>query len=90
MGAFAAWIATHLVKDRYEMRSSGIGNLAIGVLGALLGGLLTYSMLRGDPQEYHVFILCAAGAMFVSVLLMVVTRFAPRRDHARERARAHV
>jgi uncharacterized membrane protein YeaQ/YmgE (transglycosylase-associated protein family) len=86
MGAFAAWIATHLVKDRYEAHSSGIGNLAIGVLGALLGGLFTYSMLRRDPDGYQVFILCAAGALFVSVLLMVITRFAPRRG----RARAHV
>jgi uncharacterized membrane protein YeaQ/YmgE (transglycosylase-associated protein family) len=84
VGAFAAWIGRHLVRDKSTARSSGIGNLAVGVLGALLGGFFTHAMLRGAP-EYHQFLLCAGGALLVSSFLIGITRFTPRR-----RAGAHV
>jgi uncharacterized membrane protein YeaQ/YmgE (transglycosylase-associated protein family) len=82
MGAFAAWIGTHLLKDRG--RSSGVGNLAVGILGALLGGLFTHSLLRGR-HGYDAFIVCAGGALFLAVFLIGITRQAPGRS-ARPRA----
>ena len=78
MGAFAAWIGTHLVKDRSRSPSSGIGNLAVGVLGALLGGLAMHAALHGR-HGYTAFTLCAGAALLFSVFLIGVTRFTPRR-----------
>ena len=84
MGAFAAWIGTHLVKDRSRAASSGIGNLAVGVLGALLGGLAMHAALHGR-HGYTAFTFCAGAALFMAMFLIGVTRFAPRRH-----ARSHV
>jgi uncharacterized membrane protein YeaQ/YmgE (transglycosylase-associated protein family) len=83
MGFFAAYIANHLVKDR--SRGSGIGNLAVCVLGALLGGLGAHALMRGY-SAYHIFIVCAGAALLVSLLLLGITRFYPRRDGMRSRA----
>ena len=55
MGVFVAWIGTHLVRDR--SRGGGVGNLAVCVLGALLGGLGAHAALRG-AHGYHPFIIC--------------------------------
>ena len=89
MGAFAAWIATHLVKDRSLSPSSGIGNLAVGVLGALLGGLAMQSALHGR-HGYTAFTFCAGGALTLAALLIGITRYSPRGLARSHRARTHV
>jgi len=76
MGVFVAWIGTHLVRDR--SRGRGVGNLAVCIFGALLGGLGAHAALRG-AHGYHPFIIGVGGAMIVSVLLLGITRFFPRR-----------
>jgi uncharacterized membrane protein YeaQ/YmgE (transglycosylase-associated protein family) len=75
IGFFAAWIGTHLVKER--SRGGGIGNLAVSVLGSLLGGLGAHALLFGQ-HAYHAFIICAGGALIGSVVLLGITRFFPR------------
>jgi uncharacterized membrane protein YeaQ/YmgE (transglycosylase-associated protein family) len=76
VGAFVAWIGTHMAKD--QSRGAGIGNLAVCVLGALLGGLGAHAVLHGR-HGYNAFTFCAGGAFTASVLLLIVTRFVPRR-----------
>jgi uncharacterized membrane protein YeaQ/YmgE (transglycosylase-associated protein family) len=91
MGVFVAWIETHLVKDPSLSHSSGVGNLAVSVLGALLGGLLTHSLVHGR-QTYAAFTICAAGAVLAAALFLAVTRLGPRRRGyaSGRRERAHV
>jgi uncharacterized membrane protein YeaQ/YmgE (transglycosylase-associated protein family) len=76
MGVFVAWIGTHLVKDR--SRGRGVGNLAVCIFGALLGGLGGHAMLRG-AHGYHPFVIGAGTALIGAVLLLGITRFFPRR-----------
>jgi uncharacterized membrane protein YeaQ/YmgE (transglycosylase-associated protein family) len=80
MGAFAAWIGTHITRNR--ARGSGVGNLAVGILGALLGGLLAHAMLHGR-HGYDAFLICAGVSLFVAVFLIGITRVGPRRRPAR-------
>ena len=75
-GFFAAWIGTHFTTDR--SRGGGVGNLAVSILGALLGGLGAHGMLRG-AHGYHPFIVCSGAALLGSVVLLGITRFFPRR-----------
>jgi hypothetical protein len=83
MGFFGAYIGNHLVKDR--SRGGGVGNLAVCVLGALLGGLGAHALMRGH-STYHIFIVCAGAALLVALALLGITRFYPRRDGAHSRA----
>jgi uncharacterized membrane protein YeaQ/YmgE (transglycosylase-associated protein family) len=76
MGFFAAWIGTHIAKDR--SRGGGVGNLAVAVLGALLGGLGMHAMLHGR-HGYHPFILSAGAALCAAIFLLGFTRYFPRR-----------
>ena len=82
MGFFAAWIGTHLEKDRVS--AGGIANLAVGVLGALLGGLVMYSVFHTHAKNaYNAFTVSAVGALLAASLLMGLTRVAPhRRPHS--------
>jgi uncharacterized membrane protein YeaQ/YmgE (transglycosylase-associated protein family) len=75
-GFFIAWIGTHFVRDR--SRGSGVGNLAVSVFGALLGGLGANAMLHGR-QGYHPFIICAGMAALGAIIALGITRFFPRR-----------
>lgn len=75
MGVFAAWIGTHLARDR--SRGSGMGNLIVAILGALLGGLGARTLV-GD-QGYHRFIISAGAALLGAFVLLGITRFFPRR-----------
>jgi uncharacterized membrane protein YeaQ/YmgE (transglycosylase-associated protein family) len=77
-GFFVAWIATHFTRDR--SRGGGVGNLAVSVLGALLGGLGAQGLVRG-AHGYHPFIICAGAALVGSAVLLGITRFFPRRRH---------
>jgi uncharacterized membrane protein YeaQ/YmgE (transglycosylase-associated protein family) len=88
MGFFVAWIETHLLKDRDLSNSSGAGNLAVSVLGALLGGLLTHAFVHGR-NPYNAFTLCAAGAVLCASVFIAVTRRAPRRAGFTPERRGH-
>jgi uncharacterized membrane protein YeaQ/YmgE (transglycosylase-associated protein family) len=76
MGFFAAWIGTHLFKVHHQ--NGGVANLAVGVLGALLGGLLMHSFMHGR-QSYFTFIVCAGASLLVSASLIGLTSLAPHR-----------
>jgi uncharacterized membrane protein YeaQ/YmgE (transglycosylase-associated protein family) len=77
LGFFAAWIETHLMKDRSH--TSGMGNLAVSVLGALLGGMLVFSAVHGR-QTYNTFTFCGAGALILATLFIALTRRTSSRD----------
>jgi uncharacterized membrane protein YeaQ/YmgE (transglycosylase-associated protein family) len=71
IGFFNAFIATHLVKDPHY--NSGASNLAVGVFGALLGGLLMFAIV-GGRRAYDAFLYRSVAAMLVSALVIKVTR----------------
>jgi uncharacterized membrane protein YeaQ/YmgE (transglycosylase-associated protein family) len=75
MGFFAAWIGKHVIRSSSP---SGVGNLAVGILGSLLGGVFTHSLF-GSMDPYHSFLISSGGALFFAMFLIVVTRFAPKR-----------
>jgi uncharacterized membrane protein YeaQ/YmgE (transglycosylase-associated protein family) len=77
VGVFNALIATHLVKDRRY--NSGVSNLAVGVFGALLGGLLMYAIVGGG-RTYAAFLARSVSAMLVSAFVIKVTRLLNRPD----------
>jgi uncharacterized membrane protein YeaQ/YmgE (transglycosylase-associated protein family) len=82
-GAFAAWVGTHLARDR--SRGSGAGNLAIGILGALLGGLVAHATLHGR-HSFRGFLICAGTSLLAAVFLIGITRFGSARRPAAPRS----
>jgi uncharacterized membrane protein YeaQ/YmgE (transglycosylase-associated protein family) len=80
IGAFVAWIATHLRKDRRP--NALAANLLVGVAGALVGGLVMRTLLDGG-KSYFVFLMCAVAAFIVSSFVIKLTRLANRGETGR-------
>jgi uncharacterized membrane protein YeaQ/YmgE (transglycosylase-associated protein family) len=75
IGFFTGWIATHIRKE--QTFNHGLSNLAVGVLGALLGGLAAFAIL-GARKGYNAFTLYSIGAFVVSSAMIHLTRAANR------------
>ena len=71
IGGFAGWIASVLVKG------SGlgvVGDVAVGVIGAFLGGIVAYEFDIAMYGFWRVFGMSIVGAVVLLVLLRAVTR----------------
>lgn len=66
IGAVAGWIAGLLMKGR---GFGAIGNVVVGVLGAIIGGYLSRELGVGSQDDLLGVLLTACGG---SVLLLVV------------------
>jgi uncharacterized membrane protein YeaQ/YmgE (transglycosylase-associated protein family) len=77
VGAFVAWISTHLAK--VPAHNAGVANLAVGVLGALIGGTAMHAVIPGR-SDYAAYLAGVLAASIVSVLLIGLTRHTLRRS----------
>jgi uncharacterized membrane protein YeaQ/YmgE (transglycosylase-associated protein family) len=74
-GCFVAWIATNVMALRG--RGRWIGNLAVGVLGALIGGYFTRMPHAGS--SYDAFSVSVLGAFVGATVLIALASLPPVR-----------
>ena len=84
VGVFVAWIATKVMAVRG--RGGGIGNLGVGVLGALAGGFATRTGVGADAG-YDALIVSSFGALVGATAVIALSSLplarAWRHRHAR-------
>lgn len=78
LGGLAGWLASMVVGNNEEQGL--IGNIVIGILGALLGGWL-FGLTRGENFSYTEFSLGNLLVAFVgSIILLFIVRAVRRRS----------
>ena len=73
LGALAGWIASLITKTNREQ--GWIGNVVLGIAGALVGGFLWNLLSDDDGIDFSVggLILAVLGALLVSAVWTMVT-----------------
>jgi uncharacterized membrane protein YeaQ/YmgE (transglycosylase-associated protein family) len=70
LGALAGWIASLVMRTDAEQ--GAVGNIVIGILGALLGGFLMQAMGASGVNEFSLYsLLVATGG---AILLLAIVR----------------
>jgi uncharacterized membrane protein YeaQ/YmgE (transglycosylase-associated protein family) len=69
IGGLAGWIASHIAG---RSKSLGlIGNIVIGILGALIGGFLV-NVISGNPVDFSFSFQSLLVAIFGSIVLLTL------------------
>lgn len=79
-GAFVGWIASIIMKTNEQQ--GGIANIVIGIVGALIGGLVSRSLGGDGVTGFNLmsFIVAVLGAM---ALIAIVRAFSHAADTQR-------
>lgn len=76
-GALAGWAASILVGT--NRRQGCLGNILVGILGAMLGGFLM-SLLAGQQIDFNWNLRSFAVAVLGAILLLAITGWGRRRS----------
>ncbi len=76
-GALAGWIASMIMKT--DDQQGGIANIIVGIIGAIIGGLLSRALGGPDVSGFNLTSLLVAilGAVILLFFLKLFTRRTP-------------
>ena len=78
LGGLAGWLASMVVGNNKDQGL--LGNIIVGILGAVLGGWL-FGLTRGEDFNYTEFSLGNLAVAFVgSIILLVIVRALRRKS----------